>query len=91
MQPSPAADKSALLRRLSLDLTGLPPTLAEREAFLADTSPDAYAKAVDRLLGSEAYGEHWARIWLDLARYADTRGYEKRIARPMALPQRLPS
>lgn len=75
--PSPEADKARLIRRVSLDLTGLPPTLAEVDAFLADTSPEAYEKVVDRLLASPAYGERWARPWLDLARYADTQGYEK--------------
>ena len=77
LTPSPEADKPTLLRRVSLDLTGLPPTLQELDAFLADQSPDAYEKAVDRLLASPAYGEHQARYWLDLARYADTNGYEK--------------
>ena len=77
LTPSPEADKPTLLRRVSLDLTGLPPTLQELDAFLADESPDAYEKAVDRLLASPAYGEHQARYWLDLARYADTNGYEK--------------
>jgi mono/diheme cytochrome c family protein len=74
--PSPAADKAALLRRVSLDLTGLPPTAEEQAAFLADASPDAYEKQVDRLLASPAYGERWASMWLDLARYADSYGYE---------------
>lgn len=77
MQPSPAAERSRWLRRVSLDLTGLPPTLAEADAFLNDESPEAFATVVDRLLKSPAYGEHWARMWLDLARYADTKGYEK--------------
>jgi mono/diheme cytochrome c family protein len=77
MTPSPEADKARLLRRVSLDLTGLPPTLSEIDAFVADESPDAFEKVVDRLLASPAYGERWARPWLDLARYADTQGYEK--------------
>jgi hypothetical protein len=77
LTPSPEASKAALLRRLSLDLIGLPPTPQELDAFLADTSPDAYEKVVDRLLASPHYGERWARPWLDLARYADTNGYEK--------------
>ena len=77
LSPSAEADKAVLLRRVSLDLCGLPPTLEETDAFLADKSPDAYEKAVDRLLASPAYGERWARPWLDLARYADTQGYEK--------------
>jgi hypothetical protein len=77
LTPSPEASKAALLRRVSLDLTGLPPTTAELDAFLADTSADAYEHVVDRLLASPHYGERWARPWLDLARYADTNGYEK--------------
>ena len=77
LSPSPAADRLRLLRRLSLDLTGLPPTVEQADAFLADEAPDAFERVVDRLLNSEAYGEHWARMWLDLARYADTKGYEK--------------
>ncbi|MCE9527894.1 MAG: DUF1549 domain-containing protein, partial [Planctomycetales bacterium] len=75
LTPSPAASKETLLRRVSLDLTGLPPTPAEREAFLADDSPQAYEKVVDRLLNSPRYGERMAMHWLDLARYADTNGY----------------
>ena len=74
LRPSPEADKTTLLRRLTQDLTGLPPTLAEIDAFLADESPDAYEKAVDRLLASPHYGEHMARYWLDAARYGDTHG-----------------
>ena len=77
LAPAPEADRETLIRRVSLDLTGLPPTLAEVDAFLADTSADAYEKVVDRLLASPHYGERWARPWLDLARYADTNGYEK--------------
>ena len=77
LSPAIEADKAVLLRRVSLDLTGLPPSLEETDAFLADNSSDAYEKAVDRLLASPAYGERWARPWLDLARYADTQGYEK--------------
>ena len=77
LSPSPDASKATLLRRVSLDLTGLPPTPAELDAFLADTTPDAYDRVVDRLLASPRYGERWARPWLDLARYADTNGYEK--------------
>jgi hypothetical protein len=74
---SPIADKATLLRRVSLDLTGLPPTDAEVTAFMADKSPQAYEKLVDRLLASPAFGEKWAGMWLDLARYADTKGYER--------------
>jgi mono/diheme cytochrome c family protein len=73
--PSPEADRVTLLRRVSLDLTGLPPTPAEAAAFLADQSPDAYARVVDRLLASPHHGERWARPWLDVARYADSNGY----------------
>ncbi|MFN3484699.1 MAG: PSD1 and planctomycete cytochrome C domain-containing protein [Planctomycetota bacterium] len=72
---SPPADKRTLLRRVSFDLTGLPPTPEEMDAFLADASPDAFAKVVDRLLASPHYGERWGRHWLDVARYADTKGY----------------
>lgn len=75
LKPSPEADRRTLIRRLSLDLIGLPPTVKEIQAFQADESPDAYEKLVDRLLASPAYGERWARIWLDLARYADSAGY----------------
>ena len=81
---SPPAKKEAQLRRVSLDLIGLPPTLAELDAFLADTSPDAWAKVVDRLLDSPHYGERWGRHWLDLARYADTEGFEHDVTRPNA-------
>ena len=77
LAPSPEADRATLCRRVHLDLVGLPPTTAELDAFLADTSPDAYEQLVDRLLASPRYGERWARRWLDLARYADTNGYEK--------------
>lgn len=77
LRPSPEADKETLIRRVSLDLIGLPPTIPEIDAFVADKSPDAYEKVVDRLLASPQYGERWARPWLDLARYADTNGYEK--------------
>lgn len=75
LAPSPQADKRTLLRRVTLDLTGLPPTAAERDAFLADKGPDAYERLVDRLLASPHYGERMALAWLDLARYADTHGY----------------
>ena len=76
LKPSPEADRATLLRRVSLDLTGLPPTLAEADAFLADTSPQAYERVVDRLLASPRYGERMASRWLDAARYADTSGYQ---------------
>src|SRR6266496_495695 len=75
LKPSPPADRYTLVRRLSLDLTGLPPTPAEVNAFVNDQQPDAYERLVDRLLRSPAYGERWARLWLDLARYADSAGY----------------
>jgi mono/diheme cytochrome c family protein len=81
LTPSPQASKVTLIRRLSLDLTGLPPTLEEIDGFLADTSPDAYQKLVERLLASPHYGERWGRWWLDAARYADTNGYEKDLPR----------
>ncbi|HEV2209692.1 MAG TPA: PSD1 and planctomycete cytochrome C domain-containing protein [Verrucomicrobiae bacterium] len=74
LQPSPEASKETLIRRVTLDLTGLPPTLAEVDAFLADQAPDAYERLVDRLLKSPRYGEQMARHWLDLARYGDTHG-----------------
>jgi hypothetical protein len=77
LAPSPEADRVTLIRRLSLDLTGLPPTIEEVDAFVADKSDDAYEKVVDRLLASPHYGEKWGRHWLDLARYADSDGYEK--------------
>ena len=77
LRPSPEAAKGTLLRRVTLDLTGLPPSPADLDAFLADTAPDAYDRVVERLLASPHYGERWARPWLDLARYADTNGYEK--------------
>jgi mono/diheme cytochrome c family protein len=75
LKPAPPADRRTLIRRATFDLHGLPPTPAEVDAFLADRSPDAWAKVVDRLLASPRYGERWARHWLDVARYADTKGY----------------
>jgi len=75
LKPSPAADRVTLIRRLSLDLLGLPPTVEEVEAFVNDRSTDAYDKLVDRLLASPHYGERWGRLWLDEARYSDTNGY----------------
>jgi mono/diheme cytochrome c family protein len=77
LTPSPEADRATLLRRVSLDLTGLPPTVQEVDAFLADKSESAYETVVDRLLASPHYGEQQALPWLDMARYADTNGYEK--------------
>ncbi|MFK7845464.1 MAG: PSD1 and planctomycete cytochrome C domain-containing protein [Rhodothermales bacterium] len=76
-KPAPAASKEKLIRRVSLDLIGLPPTIEEVELFVADESPDAYEKVVDRLLDSPRYGEKWASMWLDLARYGDSQGYQK--------------
>ena len=74
LKPLPPADKLTLIRRATFDLLGLPPTVAEVNAFLADTSPKAYEKLIDRLLQSPHYGERWGRYWLDVARYADTTG-----------------
>jgi len=79
----PEAPRTRLIRRVSLDLTGLPPTPEEVRAFVADSSPDAYDRLVERLLASPRYGERWARPWLDLARYADTNGYEKDMRRSL--------
>lgn len=76
LKPSPEAEKETLIRRVTLDLTGLPPTLQEVDAFLAETSPNAYEKVVDRLLASSHYGERMAVDWLDAARYADTNGFQ---------------
>ena len=83
LTPAPPADRETLIRRVTLDLIGLPPTVEEVDAFLADSSPDAYELWVDHLLESDRFGEHWARMWLDLARYADTKGYEKDQPREM--------
>ncbi|AMV38881.1 PSD1 and planctomycete cytochrome C domain-containing protein [Planctomyces sp. SH-PL62] len=77
LSPSPEADRATLVRRLSLDLIGLPPTIAEVDSFLGDDRPGAYERLVDRLLDSPHYGERWGRVWLDAARYADSDGYEK--------------
>lgn len=77
LQPKPEADKERLLRRVTMDLTGLPPTIEEIDAFLADTSADAYENVVDRLLASPHYGERMAMSWLDVARYADSHGYSQ--------------
>jgi len=84
IRPSPETDPETLIRRVSLDLTGLPPTVEEVSQFLSDTRKDAYERLVDRLLASPHYGERWARQWLDLARYADSDGYEKDLVRPHA-------
>ena len=78
LKPNPLADKRTLIRRATFDLLGIPPTVAEVEAFLKDESPDAFAKVVDRLLASPHYGERWGRHWLDVARYSDTKGMVRR-------------
>lgn len=75
LHPAPPADRRTLIRRVTFDLIGLPPTPSEVDAFVADKSPNAYGKVVDRLLASPHYGERWARRWMDVARYADTKGY----------------
>ncbi|WP_144997878.1 DUF1553 domain-containing protein [Polystyrenella longa] len=80
MHPAPQADKLTLLRRATFDLTGLPPTPEEIREFVADENEDAFAKVVDRLLASDAYGERWGRHWLDIARYADTNGMDENMA-----------
>jgi Protein of unknown function (DUF1549)/Protein of unknown function (DUF1553) len=77
LEPNSPADKTTLLRRVTFDLTGLPPTPAEQAAFLADRSPEAYVKVVDRLLASPRYGERWAQHWLDVVRYSETEGFKK--------------
>jgi len=84
VEPLPPAGKATLLRRVSFDLTGLPPTPREIEQFLGDDAPDAYEKLVDRLLASPAYGERFAQHWLDLARFAETDGFEHDLVRPNA-------
>ena len=84
IEPSPVAEKTTLARRLSLDLTGLPPSPELVEEFVSDSSSDAYERLADRLLESQHYGEKWAMHWLDLARYADSDGYEKDLTRPHA-------
>jgi cytochrome c553 len=88
LHPSAEASRPVLLRRLCYDLTGLPPSPEEIRAFLSDPRPDAYERQVDRLLASPAYGERWGRHWLDLARYADTHGYDKDKRRDHAWPYR---
>jgi hypothetical protein len=88
LSPSPEADRRTLLRRVTFDLTGLPPTPEEIEAFLNDRTADAWEKVVDRLLASPAYGERWGRHWLDLVHYGDTHGYDKDKRRDHAWPYR---
>lgn len=84
IEPLPRAGRATLLRRLSFGLTGLPPTPAQQQAFLADDAPGAYERLVDRLLDSPAYGERWAQHWLDVARFAETDGFEHDLVRPNA-------
>jgi hypothetical protein len=84
LSPVPEAERRALIRRVTLDLTGLPPTPEEVEVFLADASPDAYERLVERLLGSPHHGERWGRFWLDLARWAESDGFEANEIRPSA-------
>lgn len=88
LSPSPEADRRALIRRLSFDLLGLPPTPAEIDAFLHDQAADAYEHLVDRLLASPHYGEHWARHWLDVVRFAESHGFEMNLPRHSAWPYR---
>jgi mono/diheme cytochrome c family protein len=88
LSPSAVADRRTLIRRLAFDLTGLPPTPEEVDAFVADADPAAYEKLVDRLLASPRYGERWARHWLDVVHYGDTHGYDKDKPRPNAWPYR---
>lgn len=88
LAPADRADKETLIRRATLDLTGLPPTVGEIDAFLRDPSPDAFAKVIDRLLASVAYGEHWGRHWLDLVRYAESNGLELDSPKPNAFRYR---
>jgi hypothetical protein len=88
LRPSPPADKAVLIRRLSFDLTGLPPTPEEVEQFVNDRRADAYERLVDRLLDSPHYGERWARHWLDVVRFAESNGFETNSPRPNAWPYR---
>jgi hypothetical protein len=84
LHPAPEADRRTLVRRITFDLTGLPPTPAEIDAFLADATPDAYEKLVDRLLASPAYGERMARLWMDMVHFAETHGHDQDRVRPNA-------
>jgi mono/diheme cytochrome c family protein len=88
LTPSPPADRRTLLRRVTFDLVGLPPTPAEIDAFLTDSSPDAYEKVVDRLLASPHYGERWARHWMDVIHFAETHGHDQDVPRDNAWPYR---
>ncbi len=84
LEPAPPADRPTFIRRLSYDLTGLPPTPEEIDAFIADRSPDAFERLTERLLASPHYGEKWGRHWLDLVRFGETNGYERDSAKPFA-------
>src|SRR5439155_16223453 len=88
LSPAPEADRRTFVRRVTADLTGLLPTPEEVDAFVNDRSPLAYEKLVDRLLASPAYGERWGRHWLDVARFAESHGYEMNTLRPNAWPYR---
>uniref|UniRef100_UPI00286A4244 DUF1553 domain-containing protein n=1 Tax=Armatimonas sp. TaxID=1872638 RepID=UPI00286A4244 len=88
LKPSPEADKRTLIRRVTVDLTGLPPTPGEIAAFVSDKRPDAYEKLVERLLASPAYGEKWAKHWLDVVRFGESNGYERNLLRENAWPYR---
>ncbi|HEY1381844.1 MAG TPA: DUF1553 domain-containing protein, partial [Gemmataceae bacterium] len=88
LQPAAEADRRTLIRRVTFDLTGLPPTPDEVAAFVADQDPDAYERLADRLLASPAYGERWARHWLDVVRFAESDGFETNLHRPRAWPYR---
>ena len=88
MPPSPEADRATWLRRVSMDLTGLPPRPEQAERFLEEAGEDAYARVVDELLASPRHGERWAQHWLDVVRYADTHGFEVNTERPNAWPYR---
>src|SRR5207253_1421941 len=82
MTPAPPVGRRELLRRVTFDVAGLPPTPKEFASFLGDKRPDAYERVVDRLLASPRYGERWGRYWLDLVRYADSNGYERDAEKP---------
>jgi cytochrome c553 len=88
LEPAPAADRISLIRRVTFDLTGLPPTPEEIDAFVADHEPLAYERLVDRLLASPRYGERWGRHWLDIVRFGESQGYETNLPRPSAWPYR---
>ncbi len=88
LELSPEADRATLIRRASLDLLGLPPSPQEIDDFIADTSPAAYERLIERLLASPRYGERWARHWLDVVRFGESNGYETNTARPNAWPYR---